>query len=48
MEVASEETQEEKEEVTGCMHPWVQLWASCQGCRKTPLSANLPDYHRKR
>jgi hypothetical protein len=35
----------EKKEI-GCVHPYVLQWSGkCEGCRKTPLSPNLPDHH---
>jgi hypothetical protein len=27
----------------GGVHPSVTVWAGCQGCRRKPLSPNLPD-----
>ena len=46
MEVASEEAQEEKKKVTGCVHPYVLQWSGrCEGCRKAPLSPKLPDHY---
>ena len=35
----------EKKELR-CVHPYILQWSGkCEGCRKTPLSPNLPDYH---
>jgi hypothetical protein len=33
----------------GCVHPHFLSFAGrCEGCRKTPLSPNLPDQHNPR
>jgi len=45
---AGDETALEKAERLGCVHPHYLSWAGrCDGCRRLPLSPNLPDHYAR-
>jgi hypothetical protein len=47
-ESRKEETQLEKAKRLGCVHPYYLSWAGkCDGCRREPLSPNLPDHYNR-